>query len=378
MDAFSASLDRVHQFDALRGFAVLMILFANIFAFAFPLELSETAGFFTEPSYFSQIQHQVYQLFIRGKFICLLTLLFGASLYLLWHQSEGFDGKLKARMLALLLFGACHAVFVWSGDVLFVYAVTGLGLVMQQVFRWSSEQQLRYAKTYLVAGLVLPALVWLLPSNQNREQGSIAQFIDIYTGPYLGQLWLQGKHFLLLLLDLAFVSYWWFGGVMLLAIWGMQLDWQQLLKKYTNQLLCIAFGTAALAWLSDHAGSAKAVLNPLQFVSDLSFALLYVRLFQKCLALSPRFTALLVSCGRCALSLYLWQSICMVLLFRWVCPQCFGTLDRVSLSWIAFFFIMLQLYSVQRYYQAGRLWWFEQLYRRLAGNIEAKLLKKPG
>jgi hypothetical protein len=68
----------------------------------------------------------------------------------------------------------------------------------------------------------------------------------------------------------------------------------------------------------------------------------------------------------------------MVLLFRWVCPQCFGTLDRVSLSWIAFFFIVLQLYSVQRYYQAGRLWWFEQLYRRLAGNIEAKLLKKSG
>src|SRR3990167_3049303 len=207
MDAVFAVTPRVYQFDALRGFAVLMILFANIFAFAFPLELSENTDIFTQQSSLSQLQHQFYLVFIRGKFICLLTLLFGASLYLLWHQAQYPDTRLKARMLALLVLGACHAVFVWPGDILFVYAVTGTGLLMQQVFRWSSEQQLRYAKAYMLAGLALPTLVWLLPSSQSLEQKSITQLIDIYTGPYTGQLWQQIKYFLLLLVDLVFISY---------------------------------------------------------------------------------------------------------------------------------------------------------------------------
>lgn len=378
MDAVSQVRSRVHQFDALRGFAVLMILFANIFAFAFPLELGENAAFLEPQSSFSQFQHQLYQLFIRGKFICVLTLLFGASLYLLWHQTQHSQVKLKARMLALLLLGACHAVLIWSGDILFVYAATGSGLVMLQVFRWSSEQQLRYAKAYMLAGLALPTLVWLLPSGRSVEPPSVAHLIDIYTGPYSGQLWLQAKYFLLMLVDLVFISYWWFGAVMLLAIWGMQQDWQQLLKQQTNTLLCIAFGIAVVTRLFSDVASAKTLPMPLKFVSDLSFALLYVRLFIWCLALSPSLTSLLVSCGRCALSLYLWQSICMVLLFRWVCPQCFGSMDRASLSWIAVIFTLLQLFIVQRYYQPGQLWWFERLYRQLANSIETKLLKNPG
>ena len=359
--------------DALRGVAVLMILFANIFAFAYPLEVAEQAGLSESMSLLSQLQHQLYELFIRGKFISLLTLLFGASLYLLWQQSQSSEAKLKARMSALLLIGFCHAVFVWSGDVLLMYAVIALGLLWQQLLHWAPEHQLRYAKNYLGAGLLLPTLIWLAPSGQAEKIEETAKLLAVYTGPFSDQLWHQLKYVALMALDLLFVSYWWFGGIMLLAIWAMQSDWQQLLKHHFVTLLLIAFGSALLLLLWTGFTFADNGLHPLQMISDLCFALIYIRLFIFVMPLFPAFLELLSRCGRCSLSLYLWQSVTMVLLFRWVYPELFGLLERGFLTTIAFIFISLQLLCVQYFYKAGQLWWFEQLYRWLSVKLERRV-----
>ncbi|MBU0911083.1 MAG: DUF418 domain-containing protein [Gammaproteobacteria bacterium] len=372
MDAVPQIIPRLHQIDALRGLAVLMILFANIFAFAYPLEVAEQAGLSGSISVLSQLQHQLYELLIRGKFISLLTLLFGASLYLLWQQSQMSVFRLKARMLALLLIGFCHAVFVWSGDILLMYAVVALGLLWQQVLHWAPERQLRYAKNYLGAGLILPALIWLAPSGQAEELEETAQLLAVYTGPYSDQLWHQIKYLGLLAVDLLFISYWWFGGMMLLAIWAMQSDWQQLLKHHFVTLLLIAFGSALLPRFWTGFSAAPQVLTPLQMISDLCFALMYIRLFMLVTAFFPAVYELLRRCGRCSLSLYLWQSVTMVLLFRWVYPELFGTLDRGSLTAIAFIFITLQLLWVQRFHKEQQLGWFEQLYRWLSVKLERR------
>ena len=58
MDALPQVTPRVHQLDALRGVAVLMILFANIFAFGYPLEVAEQAGLSESMSLLPQLQHQ--------------------------------------------------------------------------------------------------------------------------------------------------------------------------------------------------------------------------------------------------------------------------------------------------------------------------------
>jgi uncharacterized membrane protein YeiB len=62
----------------------------------------------------------------------------------------------------------------------------------------------------------------------------------------------------------------------------------------------------------------------------------------------------------------------MVLLFRWVYPELFGTLDRWSLTAIAFIFITLQLLWVQRFHKENQLGWFEQLYRWLSVKLERR------
>lgn len=372
MDSVPQAIPRLHQIDALRGVAVLMILFANIFAFGYPFEVSEQAGLSESMSLWSQLQHQLYEFFIRGKFISLLTLLFGASLYLLWQQSQMSADKLKARMSALLLIGFCHAVFVWSGDVLLMYALVASGLLWQQVLHWAPEHQLRYVKNYLLAGLVLPSLVWLLPSGQAEDPADTAKLVALYTGTYSDQLWHQMKYVALVVLDLLFISYWWFGGMMLLAIWAMQSDWQQLLKHHFVALLLIAFGCGLLPVLWTGFTFADYGLHPLHMISDLCFALIYIRLFICVMPLFPVFLELLRRCGRCSLSLYLWQSVTMVLLFRWMYPELFGLLDRGTLTAIAFIFIALQLLCVHYFYKTSQLWWFEQLYRWLSVKLERR------
>jgi uncharacterized protein len=323
-------------------------------------------------SLLSKLQHQLYQLFVRGKFISLLTLLFGASLYLLWQQSQKSENRLKSRMSALLLIGFCHAVFVWSGDVLLMYAAVASALLWQRVLHWTPEHQLRYARHYLAAGLVLPALVWLFPAGQVADQADTAKLIALYTGPYHDQLWHQTKYLALVAFDLLFVSYWWFGGIMLLAMWAMQSDWQQLLKTHFVTLLLIALGSGLLPILGTGFNVAGTGLHPLRMISDLCFALIYIRLFLSVIPLFPELLNLLRRCGRCSLSLYLWQSVAMVLLFRWVYPELFGMLGRGSLTTVALIVIMLQLLCVQYFYKASQLWWFEQLYRWLSLKLERK------
>lgn len=370
MDAVSSNLTRVHQWDALRGFAVLMILFANIFAFAYPLELAEHAGFSEPLSMLATVQHQLYLLLVRGKFISLLTLVFGASLYLLYQQSFFTAKRLKARMAALLLIGLCHAIFVWSGDVLVMYAVVGFGLLLQQVWLWTPEKQLSYAKSYLLAGLIVPLLVWQLPSADSVDAAEKAELMALYSGSYAQQLLHQLTYLGLLAVDLLLVSYWWCGGMMLLAIWGMQSDWQQLLNRHFLTLLSVALACALLPlyWT----GFSPETGTPLvfQMLSDLCFALVYLRLFVACYAALPGIAELLRRCGRCSLSLYLWQSIVMVLLFRWIYPEWFGSLGRDQLTAIAAIFILLQLLSVRLFYRAEQLWWFETGYRQLSQRLE--------
>ncbi|WP_237704366.1 DUF418 domain-containing protein [Rheinheimera sp. A13L] len=73
------------------------------------------------------------------------------------------------------------------------------------------------------------------------------------------------------------------------------------------------------------------------------------------------------------MGIYLWQSVAMVLLFRWFCPEWFGRLDRLALTGIAAGFLALQLLWVQLFYKKGQLWWFERLYRRLSVALENKM-----
>jgi uncharacterized protein len=74
------------------------------------------------------------QVFFEGKMRCLFSLLFGAGTVLFLARGDERGGGLHVadiyyrRTLWLLLFGVIHAYCIWSGDILYPYAVFGLML----------------------------------------------------------------------------------------------------------------------------------------------------------------------------------------------------------------------------------------------------------
>jgi uncharacterized protein len=154
--------ERIVTLDFIRGIAVLGILFPNIVAYANPIlayfwpkGLPGGATAFDEMVWLGQL------VLIDGKFRGLFTLLFGAGMYLFIERvwARGGTRWLQARRLFwLALFGLAHFYLLWTGDILFLYAVSGF--VALSMLKWSAKTQLRVGIAwYLVGALVLSVLL---------------------------------------------------------------------------------------------------------------------------------------------------------------------------------------------------------------------------
>ena len=75
-----------------------------------------------------RVTRAVQTFLVDGKFYTLFSLLFGMGFSI---QLANAEGKLKTfyrRMAVLLLIGLLHLFFLWSGDILMLYAVCGMFL----------------------------------------------------------------------------------------------------------------------------------------------------------------------------------------------------------------------------------------------------------
>lgn len=143
--------------DALRGFALLGIVLANfpefsLFTFLKPesVQTMPSAGIDLVTKYFIYV-------FIDGKFYTIFSLLFGIgfSIILENNAKRGANGLkiFYRRMCWLLLIGFLHLMFIWSGDILMLYAAVGMLLPL---FR---NQKDSVILIWASALLVLPVLV---------------------------------------------------------------------------------------------------------------------------------------------------------------------------------------------------------------------------
>ena len=126
---------RFDSLDALRGVAVLGVLVVNVTFMAAPVlflppEQIQIGGFDTVDAFFSGVVAWL----VNGKMIALLATLFGAGMGLIAARNLA-SGRLRRvlfvrRSLFLILLGLIHMIFLFPGDILFAYGVTGLVAIL--------------------------------------------------------------------------------------------------------------------------------------------------------------------------------------------------------------------------------------------------------
>ena len=143
-----ATTDRLFSLDVVRGLAVLGILAVNAMLFAWPWAVSSNPslqpGFEAEAAQGWQIMH----VFFQDKMRTLFSMLFGASIFLIGgERADKARGKLlRSRLFWLAIFGLIHGLAFWFGDILLLYAWTGLFVML--VRSWS-------ARSLLITGVSL-------------------------------------------------------------------------------------------------------------------------------------------------------------------------------------------------------------------------------
>ena len=140
--------------DALRGMALLGIALANFPEFALWTFLSADEQQMMATAGIDSVVRYLQYLLVDGKFYTIFSLLFGVgfSLILSRHPVSLF----VRRMLILAAIGFCHLMFIWSGDILLLYACGGLLLPL--FIRLKDRTLLTLAVALIVLPMGLNAL----------------------------------------------------------------------------------------------------------------------------------------------------------------------------------------------------------------------------
>ncbi|MGW6891294.1 DUF418 domain-containing protein [Streptomyces sp. PAN_FS17] len=180
---------RLPLLDVLRGVAILGTLMTNVWIFTGPgaewgaLE----SGMATGPV------ESTFGVLANGKFLSLLTILFGVGLAIQYdsakRRGQPWPGRYRWRALFLFAEGTVHFVLVFAWDVLMGYAVTAL-LVARLLTR--SERAQRRVMWW-AAGIHLTLMVLLTAAIASSGDGDgdtvSGEVVDLYAhGSYLDQV----------------------------------------------------------------------------------------------------------------------------------------------------------------------------------------------
>jgi uncharacterized membrane protein YeiB len=133
---------RIEALDVVRGFALLGIFLMNIEFFN-----RSTSGIMEGmPAGLTGVNWWAswfIAYFVQGKFWTIFSLLFGMGFAVMLTRAEragrtgwAFLMPYLRRIGALAVFGAAHYIFLWSGDILFSYAVGAAALLILLYGKW--------------------------------------------------------------------------------------------------------------------------------------------------------------------------------------------------------------------------------------------------
>ncbi|MFE7134767.1 DUF418 domain-containing protein [Streptomyces sp. NPDC057638] len=200
---------RLPLLDVLRGVAILGTLLTNVWIFTSPgSEWGVLAGGFGENGFDSLpvAVETVARLLANGKFLAMLTVLFGVGLAIQYASAERrgqpWPGRYRGRALFLFAEGTVHFVLVFAWDVLMGYAVTAL-LVAWLLAR-SERAQRRVMWWAAGAHLTLMALLTAVLATEGTGSGDPVSrtVVDLYAhGSYGEQILFRLENALALRLE---------------------------------------------------------------------------------------------------------------------------------------------------------------------------------
>lgn len=124
---------RIEVIDAIRGFALLGIVVANIQSWSGYRFLPYTEIAQLPAASWDAALWSLQKFFIEAKFYALFSMLFGVGFWLQYDRNREREAEFmpiyRRRLGFLLLFGVLHAL-VWSGDILTLYALVGFVFVL--------------------------------------------------------------------------------------------------------------------------------------------------------------------------------------------------------------------------------------------------------
>ena len=123
---------RIIALDVLRGIAILGTLLTNIWLFSRSSMDATAEGAVAEGALaaFNSVADVLLNLFTDGKFIGLLTIMFGIGLEIqrqaAIRRGEPWPGRYPWRALILILAGLLNYIFIFEFDALMGYGLTAL------------------------------------------------------------------------------------------------------------------------------------------------------------------------------------------------------------------------------------------------------------
>jgi uncharacterized protein len=182
----SPTSQRIQALDVLRGVAVAGILLANVLVFfgLFVMPADRAAALPTAA--LDHVALFLDKVFVDGKFYSIFSLLFGIGFGLqLASGGAAALPRFKRRLRILLAIGAVHAVLLWAGDILMLYAL--LGFTLPWFARKSNRDLLRWTVILLAVPTALYAVAlaaWTLlgtgAAQPQAETGAPASILALF------------------------------------------------------------------------------------------------------------------------------------------------------------------------------------------------------
>ncbi len=382
-EPFNGSARRNSLLDSVRGISLLGILLLNISGFGLPKAAYLNPAYAGLPSLSDGVVWSLLSIFAQGTFLSMFAILFGGGLELLQKRGRRWN---VIRLFWLGVIGFIHSVFMWDGDILLSYGITGLGAVIFIHGATSGDSLLRTGIVLFSIGIALLLCLGLLTGIDGQANSfwtPTAAELDAEAQWKLAggiQAW-SARFSMTLMIQLAIIiQYGWeLVGLMLIGAVLMRNGWLKgnaEISTYRRQgwmlfglSLLIHLPVAALQWWSDWrfdwANYYLQVPKDLAAVlQGLGYMALWYGYGQR-IQLS-RISKYLASVGRMTLSNYLLQTVVCTTLFYHL--GWYQQLDRLSLlALVPLIWCINIVFSVLwlRWFTLGPVEW---LWRLLSGK----------